>query len=85
MSIPETLPVAGPMSIAKVVETRRKYSLNLTKVQLMAAFQMWGISVPDNARITMQVPGGGDWSNTAIELGDDVATLDINWEETTRE
>lgn len=37
------------------------------------------LGLPCNARISVAVPGGGDWSHTTLDL-DDGHTLDIYWE-----
>ena len=34
--------------------------------------------LPENAKVVFQVPGGGDWSNTEIEID----CLEVEWKET---
>ena len=36
---------------------------------------------PSHARVLIRVPGGGDWSNMDIELGEDVEVIRVCWEE----
>jgi hypothetical protein len=48
----------------------------LTAAQIRKAF-----NIPDNASITVHVPGGGDWSSTDLE----VEKLDVEWTTTLTE
>jgi hypothetical protein len=38
------------------------------------------LGIPPDARVSVHIPGGGDWSNQALDLNDR-DTLDINWQE----
>lgn len=55
--------------------TVRKHSVNLTGDQLRELLE-----IPPNARVSVFVPGGGDWSNMALDI-ERGTTLDISWEE----
>jgi hypothetical protein len=37
-------------------------------------------NIPEGARVTVQVPGGGDYSNTKLEIGTDVDGIEVRWE-----
>ncbi len=37
------------------------------------------LGIPNDARVKVSIPGGGDWSNTDLDL-DNGTTLDIDWE-----
>lgn len=50
---------------------RERREMNLTGADLRKA-----LGLSDKVRITVHVPGGGDWSNTDLDLDDDT-TLDI--------
>lgn len=56
------------MTSIKTVRERRE--MNLTGADLRKA-----LGLSDKARITVHVPGGGDWSNCDLDLDD--YTLDI--------
>ncbi|UFK26730.1 hypothetical protein [Roseobacter phage RDJL6] len=49
-------------------------------IELSGAAIKRHLGIPNNARITVAVPGGGDWSNMDLDL-DAGHTLDISWEE----
>ena len=39
------------------------------------------LDLPAGATISVDVPGGGDWSNTTLEVGEFGVTLNIEWED----
>jgi hypothetical protein len=62
-------------------ETTRRVELGFTQIRLM--LEAHGITLPAGARITVQVPGGGDWSNTELEV-DDRCPVVVAWTEVTQ-
>jgi len=51
-------------------------TLEFNREDLLKALQL-----PPEAIISVQIPGGGDWSNTELFIGEDVM-LDAKWETT---
>lgn len=60
-----------------VVET--KHHLELDRPKLLTLLRQAGVTVPDNAGIFVQVPGGGDYSNCTLDIDD--APLQLHWTE----
>lgn len=58
------------------VVTSRDCSMELTGAQIKEA-----LGIPADASVNVRVPGGGDWSNTNLDL-DGPHTLNISWTET---
>jgi hypothetical protein len=50
------------------VETRRHAEIDRHK--LIALLRQAGRNAPDNAGIFVQVPGGGDWTNSTLDIDD---------------
>lgn len=46
----------------------------ITLEDLRKAFKL-----PKDALVTVQVPGGGDWSNMQIEMGAEFPGLEVAW------
>lgn len=59
--------------------TRVKRSVSLDQRLVIALLRNAGIDVPANASVFVKVPGGGDWSNMALDIGIDT-DIDIVWE-----
>jgi hypothetical protein len=51
-------------------------TLVLTRTDLLELLKLAGTVVPDGAHVVFDVPGGGDWSNTAVDLCSNVDSLD---------
>lgn len=45
-----------------------EHVLTLNKHELLEALRDGGCSIPANCEITVRVPGGGDWSNTNLDI-----------------
>ena len=54
--------------------TTTNYSLELSDADIKEL-----LDVPLDARVTVHVPGGGDWSNQELNLSDR-HTLDVKWQ-----
>ena len=63
----------------RTVEPRLEFDAVTLRRALMAAHP----EIPETARITVRVPGGGDWSHTDLEVGGTDGPLVVSW--TTRE
>ncbi len=60
------------------VSTQTKHHVKLTGEGLRQLFADAGFKVPKHACIAVRVPGGGDWSNTNLEIDQD-HVLEIWW------
>lgn len=49
---------------------RQEITMRLTPDIIIRALENCGITVPDSAEITVHIPGGGDWSNTDLDISD---------------
>lgn len=63
-----------------VVETTIKHRLELTSVEIIEALRKDDYNIPMHADVFVTVPGGGDWSNTDLDLIDQ--PLVLTWQET---
>jgi len=55
-------------------EVTRRYTVKLSGaeiVRMLAGLGCYTLDIPPNAEIKFLVPGGGDWSNTAIDVDDE--------------
>ncbi len=66
-------------SVKRIVTTETTTTTKYSADDLIEA-----LGLPDGAEITVRVPGGGDWSNTDLNLKFD-ATLDVVVKTRTRE
>lgn len=57
------------------VSTTRSYEGTITIRDLRAAF-----NIPANAKVTVHVPGGGDWSHCDLEIEEH--PINVSWDET---
>ena len=51
-----------------------EYSLNLSGADIRKI-----LDLPLNAKVTVQIPGGGDWSNQELNINDE-HTFDVKWQ-----
>lgn len=59
-------------------ETTKRIELGFTAIRRMLEEQ--GVVLPSNAKIVVEVPCGGDWSNTELDI-DDGNPVVISWSE----
>lgn len=52
-------------------------TLSLGKEALIFALR-YSLNIPDDAKIFVKVPGGGDWSNTNLNIDDDTPLI-VEW------
>ena len=65
----------------KTTITKRKISLNGKDIiELLNDPPLDGVIVPVNASVTFEVPGGGNWSGTDLDIDDDYPVV-VEWTE----
>lgn len=69
-------------SITTTTTSRKHYQISDQSIRDMLSMQ--GVNVPPEARIFIEVPGGGDWSNCSLGINED-CPINVCWEETTHE
>lgn len=68
-----------------MIETRvtsvvtKDFRLEVPAKALIEALQAVGLAVPTDAEVYVQVPGGGDWSNTSLDI-DDACPVVLTWQ-----
>jgi predicted ATP-dependent serine protease len=69
-----------------IVSTTTRHRLEITRADILAYLASAKITnlPPRNADIFVQVPGGGDWSNTSLDISDENPVV-VSWEEQTIE
>ena len=65
----------------KVVRTQTTKRIELTREDI---FKLLQLNEPPNCAVYMMVPGGGDWSNTSLDVGKDNPVV-LQWVEVTEE
>ena len=60
--------------------TERKIHFELSRIDVIAIMRKSGLDVPDDAQVAVDVPGGGDWSNTRLDVDQD-SPLIVKWTE----
>jgi hypothetical protein len=70
------------MNVVEVttVRTERRKSIKLGFTAIRQLLEGQGVTLPANVSITVQVPGGGDWSNTELDI-DDRSPVVVAWTE----
>lgn len=66
------------IEINTVVETTSRHRVTVSGQEIVRLLKDSGVEIDDNATVTVQVPGGGDWSNMALDL-DTETTVRIEW------
>ena len=82
---PERVPRQTPM-ILRIGKDELIYAINYHYQQVGCATNTPGTPnrIPEDAEVTIMVPGGGDWSSTALEVGFDSKApqaIEIRWKE----
>ena len=62
--------------------TRTRHQVTLDADDIIRALYAKGIQCHPEAKVTVRVPGGGDWSGLDITIGEDT-DLTVTWEEVT--
>jgi len=88
MGVPRGPAEAPPWPDPKVVsattvrtETTKRVELGFTQIRRL--LEREGVQLPAGAKITVTVPGGGDWSNTELDI-DDRTPVVVSWTEVTQ-
>lgn len=53
----------------RIVQTTVRHRIALTDGDIRELLAKQGFDIPSSATITVYVPGGGDWSNTELDIG----------------
>lgn len=64
----------------KHVSTVQTHTITLQGRDVVAMLRRDGHDIPEKAVVTVTVPGGGDWSNMALNLDDADQPIEITWE-----
>ena len=56
------------IKVRSVVETTKQHSIAISGEQIVLALRKSGVKVPYGATVQFVVPGGGDWSGSAIDV-----------------
>lgn len=67
-----------------LVERTEKHELRVDGDFLLHLLQAAGYLIPDHATVSFGVPGGGDWSNTDIDIDERHPVL-VEWTNKTME
>lgn len=67
-----------PVEVKVDTVTVSKASIELTGEQLLRILKDIGYTIPDYATVTVHVPGGGDWSNTDLDI-EEQTPIKIAW------
>ena len=59
---------------------RVEKEITLTDFDILSLLHKAGYEVPDSCEVIFRTPGGGDWSNTDIDI-DAEQPITIRWEE----
>lgn len=72
--------MADIREIETTITTRRQHTVRLNRKMLLDALRRhWLLDdLPDDVCITVTVPGGGDWSNTTLDI-DDETPICVEW------
>lgn len=60
--------------------TSKDHILEVTELLLLEVLREKGYEIPPNAEVYVQVPGGGDWSNTSLDV-DKECPVFVRWQE----
>lgn len=66
--------------VVKAVSKVTRYEGVIPLAELKVRFNL-----PNQARITVEIPGGGDWSGMEVAIGEEIPHLKVAWEETVTE
>lgn len=75
---PEKVP---SIQVSTHVHVRRTNTMQITGAMLISFLRQAGLKVPYEAAVRFNVPDGGDWSNTSIDV-DAENPVEIQWVET---
>jgi|8_EtaG_2_1085327.scaffolds.fasta_scaffold00012_81 hypothetical protein len=68
------------LKVTRKVKTHENVELTVPNEVMIAALQHLGISIPNDAKLVMKVPSGGDYSGTEIS-----ETVTARWTEVSDE
>jgi hypothetical protein len=62
------------------VVTTKSHELRISNELILALLRNAGARVPSDAEVHFHVPGGGNWSNTSIEVSDE-DPVHVTWKD----
>lgn len=65
--------------IATTTDTRQTFTITLTGSDIIELLRLAGHKVPERAEVSFHVPGGGDYSNMAVDVEEESPVV-IRWE-----
>jgi len=69
------------VDVKKTATTVTTNVAEINRMQLILMLRSQGHPVPDDADIYVRIPGGGDWSNTNLDIDAD-SNLFVTWKTT---
>jgi hypothetical protein len=66
------------LKIKTQVTTRRAHRVEITRKDLVEFMKKLGYDLPRDASIYVNVPGGGDWSNTSLDIDKETPVV-VTW------
>lgn len=60
--------------------TTQRHTITLQGRDVINMLRKDGYEIPDKATVTFTVPGGGDWSNCALDLDDEDQPIEVTWD-----
>ncbi len=67
------------VQVSTTIQTTKRYSCQLNQDNLLELLRRDGVKIPPGATVQFVVPGGGNWSGTAIDI-DDENPIQIEWQ-----
>lgn len=68
------------LKLETITNTTVKCEVKIGDAALRLVLNEYGYAVPSSASITFRVPGGGDWSNTDVDVTTD-NPITVSWVE----
>lgn len=62
-----------------IVTRVEKHKVELSRSEMFELLTKAGYEIPNSAEIFICIPGGGDWSNTSLDIDDD-HPVTITWQ-----
>ena len=69
---------APKMSVKTRAKITKDFRIEIDGEAFVKALQRTGLEIPLGAAIFVQVPGGGDWSNTSLDIDEDCPII-VTW------
>jgi len=66
------------VNFKKTVKREERHTVTLDGEDILAMLRQRGHHVHPEAKVVVRVPGGGDWSNMDLVIGED-AVIGVSW------